>query len=92
MGVERRTAAEFSFLLAIPTMLAATVYDLYKNRDLIGPEMGLNIAIGFAAAFIVGALVVRYLLDFVSRHGFAFFAYWRIFVGAVGLWGILLFQ
>ena len=72
-------------------MTGAFGYDLYKNRDLITNELGIGIAIGFAAAFIVGAIVVRYLLDFVSRHGFAFFAYWRIFVGAVGLWGILLF-
>jgi undecaprenyl-diphosphatase len=92
MGTDKRSAAEFSFFIALPLMAGAFLYDLYKNRDLIGPEMGLNIAIGFAAAFVVGALVVRYLLDFVSRHGFAFFAYWRIFVGAVGLWGILLFK
>ncbi len=44
------------------------------------------------AAFIVGTLVVQYLLNFVSRHGFSFFAHWRIFVGAVGLWGLLLFK
>jgi undecaprenyl-diphosphatase len=92
MGTDKRSAAEFSFFIALPIMAGAFLYDLYKNRDLIGPEMGLNIAIGFAAAFIVGALVVRYLLNFVSRHGFAFFAYWRIFVGALGLWGVLLFK
>jgi undecaprenyl-diphosphatase len=49
------------------------------------------VALGFAAAFLVGVFVVRYLLDFVSRNGFAPFAYWRIFVGAIGLWGVLLF-
>jgi undecaprenyl-diphosphatase len=92
MGTDKRSAAEFSFFIALPLMAGAFLYDLYKNRDLIGPEMGLNIVIGFAAAFVVGALVVRYLLNFVSRHGFAFFAYWRIFVGALGLWGILLFK
>ena len=92
MGTDKRSAAEFSFFIALPLMVGAFGYDLYKNRDLIGPEMGLNIAIGFAAAFVVGAMVVRYLLNFVSRHGFAFFAYWRIFVGAVGLWGVLLFK
>ena len=46
---------------------------------------------GFAAAFVVAYFVVRHLLDFVSRSGFALFAYWRIFVGALGLWGVLLF-
>ncbi|HEY4201405.1 MAG TPA: undecaprenyl-diphosphate phosphatase [Devosiaceae bacterium] len=92
LGTDKRSAAEFSFFIALPLMVGAFGYDLYKSRDLIGPEMGLNIAVGFAFAFIVGTIVVRYLLNFVSRHGFAFFAYWRIFVGAVGLWGILLFK
>jgi undecaprenyl-diphosphatase len=91
LGTDKRSAAEFTFFIALPIMTGAFGYDLYKNRDLITNELGIGIAVGFAAAFIVGALVVRYLLDFVSRHGFAFFAYWRIFVGAVGLWGILLF-
>lgn len=91
LGTDKRSAAEFTFFIALPIMTGAFGYDLYKNRDLITNELGIGIAIGFAAAFIVGAIVVRYLLDFVSRHGFAFFAYWRIFVGAVGLWGILLF-
>jgi undecaprenyl-diphosphatase len=91
LGVEKRAAAEFTFFIALPIMTGAFGYDLYKNRELIGSELGLGIAIGFAAAFLVGALVVRYLLDFVSKHGFAPFAYWRIFVGALGLWGILLF-
>ncbi|CDP53449.1 undecaprenyl-diphosphate phosphatase [Paradevosia shaoguanensis] len=92
LGTDKRSAAEFSFFVALPLMVGAFGYDLYKNRELIGPELGLNIAIGFAAAFIVGTLVVKYLLNFVSRHGFSFFAYWRIFVGAVGLWGLLLFK
>jgi undecaprenyl-diphosphatase len=54
-------------------------------------SLGLNIAIGFAASFVVGALVVKYLLDFVSRHGFAPFAWWRIVVGAAGLIAIFAF-
>jgi undecaprenyl-diphosphatase len=91
MGTDKRSAAEFSFFIALPIMTGAFGYDLYKNRDLITFDGALAIAVGFAAAFIVGALVVRYLLDFVSRHGFTPFAYWRIFVGAIGLWGVLLF-
>lgn len=91
LGTDKRSAAEYSFFIALPIMVGAFGYDLYKNRNLITSELGIGIALGFAAAFIVGAIVVRYLLDFVSRHGFAPFAYWRIFVGAIGLWGILLF-
>ena len=51
----------------------------------------ISVGIGFAAAFILAFIVVRYALDFINRHGFAPFAYWRIFVGAIGLWGVLLF-
>jgi undecaprenyl-diphosphatase len=91
LGTDKRSAAEFTFFIALPIMGGAFFYDLYKNRDLITADLGLSIAVGFAAAFVVGYLVVRHLLDFVSRHGFAVFAYWRIFVGAIGLWGILLF-
>ncbi|RYE58995.1 MAG: undecaprenyl-diphosphatase, partial [Hyphomicrobiales bacterium] len=66
-------------------------YDLYKSRDLIDASIALNVAIGFAAAFVVGAIVVRYLLNFVSRFGFAPFAWWRIAVGVFGLVGIYFF-
>jgi undecaprenyl-diphosphatase len=94
LGTDKRSAAEFTFFIAIPIMLGAFGYDFYKNRDALtsDPQLLISVAIGFAAAFIVGAIVVRYLLGFVSKHGFAFFAYWRIFVGAIGLWGILLFK
>jgi undecaprenyl-diphosphatase len=91
LGADKRSAAEFTFFIAMPIMAGAFGYDLYKNRDLITSELGIAVAIGFAAAFITAFIVVRYLLDYVSRHGFAVFAYWRIFVGAIGLWGVLLF-
>jgi undecaprenyl-diphosphatase len=85
MRVEKRAAAEFSFFLAIPTMAGAFALDLWKNRDAIhGDQAGL-IAFGFAVSFVVGYLVVRKMLDFVSRHGFAPFAWWRIAVGVGGL-------
>ncbi len=85
MGTDKRSAAEFSFFLAIPTMAGAFVYDLYKNRDLIDTaQIGL-VALGFVAAFISAVLVVRSLLDFVSRHGFAPFGWWRIAVGGTGI-------
>jgi undecaprenyl-diphosphatase len=91
LGTDKRSAAEFTFFIAMPIMGGAFLYDLYKSREFITAELGAAVIIGFAAAFIVAFFVVRYLLDYISRHGFAIFAYWRIFVGAIGLWGILLF-
>jgi len=90
LGVERRAAAEFSFFLAMPTMLGAFVYDLYKNRASLSFDDGLLIAVGFLAAFCAAIVVVRMLLDFVAKNGFAFFALWRIVVGGLGLVGLLL--
>jgi undecaprenyl-diphosphatase len=90
LGVERRAAAEFSFFLAIPTMLGAFVYDLYQNWTRLSFDDGLLIFVGFAAAFCAAIIVVRTLLDFVARNGFAFFALWRIVVGGLGLVGLLL--
>jgi undecaprenyl-diphosphatase len=92
LGTDKRSAAEFSFFIAMPLMAGAFGYDFWSNRDLITVEMGWGIVVGLLASFAVGALVVRYLLDFIARNGFAFFAYWRIFVGAIGLWAVLLFK
>lgn len=91
MGTDKRSAAEFSFFLAMPTMAGAFAYDLYKNRDLLSVDDALIIGAGFVTAFICAVVVVRYLLDFVSRHGFAPFAWWRIAVGTLGLAGLLIF-
>jgi undecaprenyl-diphosphatase len=85
LGADKRTSAEFSFFLAMPTMAGAFAYDLYKNYAILRPEDVTSIAIGFVVAFISGVIVVRYLLDYVSRKGFALFAWWRIFVGGAGL-------
>jgi undecaprenyl-diphosphatase len=90
LGAEKRAAAEFSFFLAIPTMAGAFVYDLYKNRGQMSGSGALLIAIGFIVSFVVAWIVVRVFLDYVSRHGFALFAWWRVIVGClglVGLWG-----
>lgn len=81
MGVERKTAAEFSFFLAIPTMLGATVYDVYKNRATLDLDGGALIAVGFTVAFVAALLVVRTLIVFLGRHGFAPFAWYRIVAG-----------
>ncbi len=85
MGVEKRAAAEFSFFLAIPIMAGAFTLDLWKNRNNIHGDQAALIAFGFAVSFVVGYIVVRKMLDFVTRHGFAPFAWWRIAVGAIGL-------
>ena len=89
LGLTKRAAAEFSFFLAMPTMAGAFTYDLYKNYALLDASAYQAIAIGFVAAFIAGVVVVRYLLEFVSRYGFAPFAWWRLIVGGLGLGAIL---
>ena len=90
MGCDKRSAAEFSFFLAMPTMAGAFVFDLYKNRNVLSFDEGAIIAIGFVAAFIAAVIVVRFVLDFISSHGFALFAWWRIAVGTAGLIGLWL--
>jgi undecaprenyl-diphosphatase len=85
LGTDKRSAAEFTFFLALPTMGGAVAYDLFKSRnDLDFTDAGL-IAVGFVTAFVTALFVVRFLLDFVSKHGFAPFAWWRIAVGTLGL-------
>ena len=85
VGVTRRAAAEFSFLLAIPTMLGAATYDVYKNRATLSLDGAEVIAVGFVVAFLVALVVVRWMIGFISRHGFAPFAYYRIAVGVMML-------
>jgi undecaprenyl-diphosphatase len=85
MRVDRATAAEFSFFLAMPTMLGAAVYDLSKNWSTLDWHGGAMIAVGFITAFIAAALVVGAFVRFISRHGFAVFAWYRIAIGALAL-------
>jgi undecaprenyl-diphosphatase len=89
LGVGRRAAAEFSFFLSMPTMAGAFAYDLYKNRDVLDTAAVSEIAVGFACAFVSALLVVRWLLGYVSKHGFALFGWWRIIVGSVALVALL---
>ncbi|PYE87606.1 undecaprenyl-diphosphate phosphatase [Phyllobacterium leguminum] len=89
LGADKRSAAEFSFFLAMPTMAGAFAYDLYKNRNILSFDDATLIGIGFVMAFISGVFVVRHLLDYVSRHGFRLFAWWRLIVGTVGLVALL---
>jgi undecaprenyl-diphosphatase len=85
LGTDKRTAAEFSFFLAMPTMAGAFAYDFYKNWSLLRFDDMLEITLGFVVAFITAALVVRYVLGFIGRHGLAPFGWWRLAVGGIGL-------
>ena len=85
LGANKRAAAEFSFFLSMPTMAGAFAYDLYKNRDVLDAAAGVNIMLGFACALMAAVVVVRWLLDYVSRHGYAVFAWWRIGIGLASL-------
>ncbi|RYD91083.1 MAG: undecaprenyl-diphosphate phosphatase, partial [Sphingomonadales bacterium] len=85
LGVERRTAAEYSFFLAIPTMMGATTLALWKARDELGDAQATAIAIGFVVSFIVAMLVIKWFLNVVQKHGFAPFAWYRIVVGSIAL-------
>lgn len=85
MGADKRAAAEFSFFLAIPTMLGAFTLDLVKNRHLLSATDFPVIGLGFLAALITAMIVVRSLLGYVSRHGYALFGWWRLVIGTVGL-------
>jgi len=85
LGSDKRAAADFSFFLAIPTMAGAFAYDLYKNHSLLTADNTLLVAVGFVTSFVCAWIVVRTFLDFVTRHGFALFAWWRVIVGSLGL-------
>jgi undecaprenyl-diphosphatase len=90
LGLDRRAAAEFSFFLAMPTMVAAFVYDFLKIKDEIGTDRIAEIAVGFVFAFISAAMVVKPFLEYVTRVGFAPFAWYRIALGIVLLGGVYL--
>ncbi len=85
LGLSRKAAAEFSFLLAIPTMCAATAYDLYKNWALFDVQDIPLFAVGGVAAFVSALIAVRTLIKFVSRHDYTVFAWYRIVFGGVVL-------
>lgn len=81
LRVEKRAAAEFSFFLSLPTMAAAVGYDLLKNRDLLDFSAWSQIGVGFLMAFVTGVIVVKWVLGYISRHGYALFGWWRIIIG-----------
>jgi undecaprenyl-diphosphatase len=87
LGVERKTAAEFSFFLAIPTMMGATTLELFDNRAALAAgqvDFGL-IGIGFVVSFVVAIAVIKWFVGIVSRHGFGPFAWYRIVAGSAAL-------
>jgi len=84
-GLSRRAATEFSFFLAVPTLVAAGAYDLYKNRALLEAQDVGMFAVGFVAAFVAAFLCIRWLLRYIARHNFSLFAWYRIAFGAVVL-------
>ncbi|MBM3606840.1 MAG: undecaprenyl-diphosphate phosphatase [Alphaproteobacteria bacterium] len=88
MGADKRSAAEFSFFLAMPTMAGAFAYDLMKNYKTLDFNDTVLIVIGFVSAFFAALYVVRGFLQFVASHGFKLFAYWRIIVGVLGWIGL----
>ncbi len=88
LGADKRSAAEFSFFLAMPTLAGAFAYDLYKSWAMMDAGNVLIVFAGFVTSFVAGFIVVKSFLDYVSSHGFALFAWWRIVVGALGLIGL----
>ena len=91
-GLDRKTAAELSFLLAIPTMFAASAYDLYRSSGNLDGDGAVLLAVGFAAAFASAILSVRWLVAFVSRHSFTPFGWYRIIGGVLMALWLLRFQ
>jgi undecaprenyl-diphosphatase len=83
LGLSRIAATEFSFFLAIPVMLAATLYDLLKNWTVLAPSDLSLFAVGFIVSFVSALIVVKGFLSYVSGHSFKVFAWYRIVFGAV---------
>jgi undecaprenyl-diphosphatase len=91
LGADKRAAAEFSFFLAMPTMAGAFAYDLFKNYTILSFNDVALIITGFGVAFVSALFVARTLLEYIGRHGFGLFAWWRMLVGSAGLAGLLVF-
>ena len=88
LGVDRRTAADFSFFLALPTLTGATALQLFKHRDEITADGLQLIGVGFVVSFVVAMIVVKAFMAVVTRHGFAPFAWYRIIAGTVALFAL----
>lgn len=91
-GLSRKAATEFSFFLAMPTMLGAATFDLVKNADVLTADNMINIGVGFVAAFIAALFVVKALVLFVERHTLRVFAWYRIVLGVIILIAAMFFN
>lgn len=80
-GADRKAATEYSFLLAVPTIFSASIYDIYKNYHLLNHHNISLALIGFISAFFSALLVIKLFLSFITKHGFSIFAYYRIIIG-----------
>jgi undecaprenyl-diphosphatase len=89
LGLKRKAAVEFSFLLAVPTMAAATAYDLYKNAGAFSAEQGQLFAVGFVSSFLFALLAIVFLLRYVGTYSFIPFGVYRIAIAVLG--GVILF-
>lgn len=83
LNLDRKTAAEFSFLLAVPTMFMATFYDIYKNHSQFNVSDWNNLGIGFVTAFVFAVVAIKFLLRFISTHNFIPFGIYRIVIAVV---------
>lgn len=83
LSLNRKTAAEFSFLLAVPTMLMATSYDIYKNHSQFNISDWSNLGIGFITAFLFALIAIKFLLRFISTHNFIPFGVYRILLAVI---------
>ncbi len=83
IGLSRKAATEFSFFLAIPTIFGATVYELWESRDILSADSLPMIGVGFVVSFFSALVVVRWLLQYISKHDFTAFGWYRIFFGGV---------
>ncbi|MEO5656115.1 MAG: undecaprenyl-diphosphate phosphatase [Nitrospiria bacterium] len=83
VGMDRPTASQFSFFVALPTMFAATLYDAFRNRDLLFDQNLVWLAVGLVTSFVTAWIVIAWFLSFIQRHTFTVFAYYRIVFGLV---------
>ncbi len=90
LKLDRKTATEFSFFLAIPTIFGATIYDIYKNLNVLNTNSIEIISVGFVASFVSSLLVIKWLINFISHNSFIMFAYYRIIIGLIILLALLL--
>jgi undecaprenyl-diphosphatase len=86
VGLSRAKAAEFSFILAIPTLGAATVYKLWKIRDILNVSQSVNLTLGVFLSFVFAILAIKLFVSFINKYGLKYFGYYRIIIGAIVLY------